>query len=94
MIYKNYDYKKAKSIIEQYLYGKEPRQLISASLGMKEDWWWTGETIWESGKFIRRLTKVTKIAGINKSYWATPVLELEFEDESSIKMDCYFETEE
>ena len=94
MVYKNYDYKKAKSIIKQHSFSKEPRQLVSASLGMAEDWNWTGETIWENGEFTRRLIKGAKIAGINKSYWATPILELEFEDDFSIKMDCYFETEE
>jgi hypothetical protein len=44
---KHYDYKKAKETIKSHLdnsgrYGK----LLSASLGMEEDWNWTGTTIW------------------------------------------------
>ena len=32
------------------------------------------------------------IGGINGSFWATPVLELEMDDNSVIKIDCYYET--
>jgi hypothetical protein len=84
---KYYDFEKAKETIKSYLkdnrgYGK----LISASLGMQEDWFWTADTIWENGKF-KRFTG--KVAGINRSYWATPTLELEFEDEFSFRTPCY-----
>jgi hypothetical protein len=87
---KYYDYKKAKETIKSYLkdnrgYGK----LLSASLGMEEDWGWTAETIWRDGKYLLKLTDKTDIAGINRSYWATPVLELEFEDEFTFKIPCY-----
>jgi hypothetical protein len=87
---KYYDYKKAKKTIESYLkdnrgYGK----LLNASLGMEEDWNWTGETIWQNGKYLVKLTDKTNISGINRSYWATPVLELEFENEFIFKMPCY-----
>ena len=87
---KYYDYKKAKEIIKSHLdnpgkYGK----LLSASLGMNEDWNWTAETIWHNSKYLVKLTDKTNIAGINKSYWATPVLELEFENEFTIKTPCY-----
>lgn len=85
-----YDYKKAKETIKNHLdnpgrYGK----LISASLGMQEDWNWTAETIWHNGKYLVKLTDKTDIAGINRSYWATPVLELEFEDEFIFTTPCY-----
>lgn len=84
---KYYDYKKAKEIIKRHLdnpgrYGK----LLSASLGMEEDWGWTAETIWRDGKFAKF---TGKIAGIDRSYWATPTLELEFENEFSFKTPCY-----
>lgn len=87
---KYYDYKKAKETIKNYLkdhrgYGK----LLSASLGMEEDWNWTGTTIWLNGKYIEKLTDKTKLSGINGSVWASPVLELEFEDEFVFKIPCY-----
>jgi hypothetical protein len=87
---KHYDYNKAKETIKSYLkdnrgYGK----LLSASLGMEEDWNWTGTTIWLNGKYIVKLTDKTKLSGINGSTWASPVLELEFEDEFVFKIPCY-----
>ena len=94
MYYKNYDYKKAKATIKQYLSDQGFGQLISASLGMEEDWSWTAETIWENGKFTNKLSKNTMIAGIDRSYFATPMLELETEDNFKLKIPCYFETEE
>ena len=93
-MYKHYDYKKAKATIKQYLSDQGFGQLISASLGMEEDWFWTGVTIWEDGKFTHKLSKNTKLAGIDRSYFATPILELETEDNFKLKIPCYFETEE
>lgn len=81
---KVYNYEKAKELIEKY----KDKDLKSASLGMKEDWGWTAETIWYNGKFLTKLNKKTKIAGINKSYWATPVIELDFGDHL-LTADCY-----
>jgi hypothetical protein len=81
---KVYNYEKAKELIEKY----KDKNLKSASLGMKEDWGWTAETIWCDGKFLTKLNKKTKIAGINKSYWATPVIELDFGDHL-LTADCY-----
>ena len=87
---KHYDYKKAKEIIKSYLKdNKGCGKLLSASLGMEEDWNWTAETIWHDGEYLVKLTSKTDIAGINRSYWATPVLELEFENEFVFKTPCY-----
>ncbi len=99
MNYKNYDYKKAKTTIKDYLANPAFGELIEASLGMKEDLGWTTETIWYMGKFAIRLAKNTKIAGINKSYWATPILSLRILnpmqlEEFVVEVPCYFETEE
>lgn len=47
---KNYDYLKAKRLIEKY-----KDNLISATLGMHEDWFWTAETVWEEGEYKREL---------------------------------------
>ena len=83
---KYYDYDKAKKLIGEY---KKNRGLIRACLGMAEDWNWTAEDIWLGGKYTRRINDKTEIAGINRSYWATPVLELETDDNLRIKIDCY-----
>ena len=47
---KRYDFNKAKLII------KETTNLEEASLGMHEDWFWTAETIWENGSYVRMLS--------------------------------------
>jgi len=82
---KHYDYDKAKSIIEE----NKSKGLVEASLGMKEDWFWTAETIWNDGKYVRVLKENTKIGGIDGSNWATPILELIFTDETKITLNCY-----
>jgi hypothetical protein len=85
---KHYDYNKAKELIKEY---KKNKGLIRACLGMAEDWYWTAEDIWLDGKYVTRLNDKTQIAGISKSYWATPVLQLETDDNLVIKIDCYYE---
>jgi hypothetical protein len=82
---KHYDYKKAKSIIKE----NKNKGLIEASLGMQEDWYWTAETIWLDNKYVRVLKENSKIAGIECSNWATPVLELTYSDETKITLNCY-----
>ena len=81
---KVYNYEKAKELIEKY----KDKDLKSASLGMKEDWGWTERTVYHNGKYLIKLNKKTKIAGITKSYWATPVIELDFGDHL-LTADCY-----
>ena len=81
---KVYNYKKAKELIEKY----KDQDLKHVYLGMKEDWSWTSETIWSNNKYLVKLKKDTRIAGIKSSYWATPVIELEFGDHL-LTTDCY-----
>ena len=47
---KTYDFLKAKQLISE-----NAENLVSASLGMHEDWAWTAETIWENGEFKHEL---------------------------------------
>lgn len=47
---KYYDYNKARSIIAEY-----QSTLKTSSLGIREDWCWTAETIWEDGKYSKHL---------------------------------------
>lgn len=82
---KYYDYNKAKSIIKE----NKNKGLVEASLGMKEDWFWTGQIIWEDNKYITKLQENTKIVGIKGSSWATPVLELIYSDDTKIILNCY-----
>lgn len=67
---KNYDFKKAKRLIE------ENQDLIQdAALGMHEDWFWTGQEVFNAEEgFTMDLDSVEKIAGISGSSWATPCL--------------------
>ncbi len=71
---KNYDFDKAKGIIDK------AENLKEASLGMHEDWSWTAETVFENGKFTKTLNEETEIGGISGSNWATPTLQLCFEN--------------
>jgi len=47
---KYYDFHKAKQLIAE---NKE--NIVSASLGMHEDWFWTAETIFEGGEYKKNL---------------------------------------
>jgi hypothetical protein len=71
---KRYDFNKARDLIET------TPNVISASLGMYEDWWWTAETVFEDGKFTKELNEETKICSLTGSNWATPALQLCFSD--------------
>ena len=111
---KNYDFDKAKQLIE-----KNRDNLKRASLGMYEDWWWTAETIWEDGNFTKELPSTEEanqineqyiekrkngmsilskeadqfdnimIAGIYGSTWATPALQLQFNNKKERMLSCY-----
>ncbi|MEK5175124.1 hypothetical protein NST63_18155 [Heyndrickxia sp. FSL W8-0496] len=81
---KKYDFKKAIRLIEE-----NKSNLIEASMGMHEDWFWTADTIFENGKFVKDLDDETSIAGINSSSWATPTIQLIFSDESEKMIPCY-----
>lgn len=80
-----YDFKKAKQFIEE---NKE--SIESASMGMHEDWFWTAETIFKDGEYLVDLEKEDlKIGGISGSYWATPVLQIEYKDGQSKTYHCH-----
>lgn len=81
---KIYDYEKAKEIINH-----RKDEIERASLGMYEDWFWTAETVFEDGKFTKKLTEETVIGGINGSCWATPALRLELKNGEDECIGCY-----
>lgn len=82
---KNYDYLKAKKLIEE-----NKDKISEAILGMSEDWFWTAETVFENGNFVIDLEeKGLCIAGISGSYWATPIIELVFKNGSVERHNCF-----
>lgn len=81
---KYYDFQKAKNIIES-----EREEIVSASLGMEEDWCWTSATVFENGKFVIDLEKCKEICGIDGSYWATPILEVEYKNGFYKEQECF-----
>ncbi|MGV9142028.1 MAG: hypothetical protein ACOC1X_03730 [Promethearchaeota archaeon] len=80
---RNYDFEKAKRIIEE---GKE--EIVEASMGMMEDWFWTAETVWEEGDYQMDLDKIGSIAGLGGSEWATPVIILKYKDGNERMIKC------
>lgn len=83
---KKYDFKKAKMLIEE-----NKNNVTIASLGMKEDWFYTAETIYENNKYEKDLDTIKQIGGIDGSCWATPVLHLQFNDDNEKFIDCYID---
>ena len=81
---KMYDFKSAKRYIQMH-----SDIIDEVSLGMKEDWWWTAETLYENSRFILNLDTVTQIAGISGSPWATPAMRIVFKDGTEVFKDCY-----
>jgi len=81
---KKYDFQKAKAII-----AKLGGDIVTASLGMNEDAFWTMETVYENGKYTRELNEGDEIAGISGSSWATPVLEVELKDGRTEVYACF-----
>lgn len=75
---KFYDFAKAKEIAKKFI---EKKDVTSISLGMKSDWFWTSEEIWNRNNgFLIDLDTVECIGGINGSFWDTPVLRVLFDD--------------
>lgn len=87
---KEYDYLKAKQIIEE-----NKDNLKSVLLGMHEDWYWTADIIWENDKYVSEFPTEDsefenyEIGGIKGSSWATPTIKLIFKDDEVIMKNCY-----
>ncbi|GGJ86257.1 hypothetical protein GCM10007063_05940 [Lentibacillus kapialis] len=81
---KKYDFKKAKRIIEN-----KKDSIIEASLGMREDWFWTANVVFENGAYIVELDNIEKVAGIDSSDWATPVIRIEYKGEVEEVFECF-----
>jgi hypothetical protein len=62
---KNYNFDLAKKITNKF---DELGVLKSASLGMHEDWFWTAESIFEDGNYLRDFPSNKEAEEINKQY--------------------------
>lgn len=70
------DWKRAKKICEKY-------SECEVSAGLAEDWWWTGDVIFENGKRVKNDAYVA-------SSWATPVVSVELE-EGRLEIPCWID---
>lgn len=100
---KRYDWDRIREIIEENVL----KGLVNVALGMREDWFWTALDVWskDKGGYIktdcREYLNVADveydserlIAGIDGSWWATPIMELTYEDGTTEIIEVYF-TEE
>ena len=78
--YKVFDWDKAARIIKE----RNPQR---AAAGLREDWFWTGGTIWRDGKIC------TDEPPYLMSFWATPIIILEFEYGEE-EIECWLPAEE
>jgi len=82
---KSYDFKKAKAFIDE-----RKESITNASMGMHEDWFWTAERIFENGQYKKDLEDdECHIGGITNSYWATPTLEVLYNDGTDAMIPCF-----
>lgn len=77
---KVFDWDKAARIIKE----RNPQR---AAAGLREDWFWTGGSIWRDGKIC------TDEPPYLLSYWATPIIILEFEDGEE-EIECWMQADE
>jgi hypothetical protein len=73
---KKYDFKRAQEVIEM----EKASGLVSATLGMREDWNYTADEVWSKEDSYSEAFLAREIAGISFSAWATPWMSLTFED--------------
>lgn len=83
---RNYNFELAKKIINTY---NELGVLEDASLGMEEDWFWTGQTVFENGEYTQQLNDGDSIAGITGSSWATPVVKISLSNGEEEVFECF-----
>lgn len=95
---KYYNYELAKKLIEKLA---ELGVLKEASMGIHEDWFWTGQTIWQNGEYQTQYSLVTngyelidldkkpELGGLTGSKWGTPVLQIIYTDDTMKVFNCY-----
>lgn len=84
------------NIIKNYI-SENKENIDFVACGMREDWLWTEETVYEDGNFSEGFdwdSEYLVVAGIDGSTWATPVMEVCFLDGTSDIIECFLEVEE
>lgn len=79
------------SFIKQYI-EEHKSEIESVDCGMREDWSWTAETVFENGEYSSDYDwnkENISVAGISGSTWATPIMEISFKDGRTEIVNCY-----
>lgn len=92
MTRKNYDWDEIRKTISEEI----PKGLNEAMIGMAEDWFSTGETVWSIKEgYINDIDKPIydsdrEIMGLKDPSWATPKIELFYDNEELNKSKTVF----
>lgn len=84
-----YDTAFIKSYIEEH-----KNEISEVSCGMREDWFWTAETVYSDEALLDKYDwsgKSINVAGIDGSTWATPTMEVAFKDGRIELVPCFFD---
>ena len=82
---KYYDPKFIKGYIETH-----KDEIKEVEVGMREDWSWTSETIYENGEYLESLDgDQLRVAGIIGSTWATPIMRVRLNEGWTEIINCY-----
>lgn len=82
------------NIIREFIEAHK-ENIETVECGMREDWSWTADTIYSNGEYqIDVSGSSVRIAGINGSYWATPIMEVTYKDGRREILDCYTDDNE
>jgi hypothetical protein len=63
--------------------------LEDASLGMYEDWFWTGLTFWKEGRYCTKEDNFLLDHLVTASQWGTPCIVVNYKDGSWRAFACY-----
>ncbi len=79
---KKFDFELVEKIIA------EAENLVYASVGMKDDWFFTAVTVWENGKYEPNFRQDLGLDGSNID---TPSIKLIYSDQSEVILPCFTE---
>ncbi len=86
---KKYNAKFIKDYIE-----KNRDKIDTVSCGMREDWGWTADTVYENGEFkkgFRWNSSFIEVMGIIGSCWATPVMNITLKNGKTEVVECWLD---
>lgn len=101
---KKYDFKKAAELIER----EKSLGLVSAEMGMRSDWFWTAEEVWdEKAGYLKLFVSLpweeemvktildegARVGGIDGTVWDVPILKLIYKDGKTWEVECHDEGE-